>query len=285
MRAAEGHHGSAQGPGIEINARTKAADPTHLRGVGWDDCVQLLLAAGADRAAKTEKGRTARDATAMKMAKADAETKPRSRRSCGFLMRPEPRLQLTCCRGRTPRPQRPRPKPRRRRPSPTSPTTRLAGPRHPCSPRRSRLPVPGLSTFSGGRLPLLPFGTAATPRLARPPPLLLFGGTHASWRCPFWAIRHGSHAENWHPHCWALRRGGSVRRRLARPPLLGSSARHPRRGRTRRPCCTLWHGGHAEGLRTPPLSSSARHAEGRTRRPCCTLWHGSHAEGWRTGRR
>ena len=78
-------------PGIEINARTKAGVTPliYAASEGWDDCVQLLLAAGADRAAKTEKGRTARDATTMKMAKADAETKPRLEKVLRLLDAPQ----------------------------------------------------------------------------------------------------------------------------------------------------------------------------------------------------
>ena len=66
--------------GAPLNAKTKPAGVTPLiyaASEGWDDCVQLLLAAGVDPTIQTAKGRTAREATIMKMAKADAESKPR----------------------------------------------------------------------------------------------------------------------------------------------------------------------------------------------------------------
>ncbi len=65
-------------PGIEIDARTKN-DVTPLiyaADQGWDECVQLLLQAGALRTAKTNKGRTAHAAATRSLEKADAKDKP-----------------------------------------------------------------------------------------------------------------------------------------------------------------------------------------------------------------
>ena len=66
--------------GAPLNAKTEPAGVTPLiyaASEGWDDCVQLLLAAGADPTIQTARGRTAREATSMKMARADAESRPR----------------------------------------------------------------------------------------------------------------------------------------------------------------------------------------------------------------
>ena len=65
--------------GAPLNAKTKTGVTPliYAASEGWDDCVQLLLAAGADPTLQTGKGRTAREATSTKMAKADAESKPR----------------------------------------------------------------------------------------------------------------------------------------------------------------------------------------------------------------
>ena len=79
--------------GAPLNAKTKPAGVTPLiyaASEGWDDCVQLLLAAGADPTIQTAKGRTAREATSMKMAKADAESKPRFAKVLQLLDAPAP---------------------------------------------------------------------------------------------------------------------------------------------------------------------------------------------------
>merc|ERR1740124_1513035 len=65
--------------GANINAMTKTGVTPliYAASEGWDDCVPLLLTAGADPQLKTNKGRTALQAALMRAAKAGAEDKPR----------------------------------------------------------------------------------------------------------------------------------------------------------------------------------------------------------------
>ena len=67
----------------DLNAKTKAGVTPliYAASEGWDDCVPLLLAAGADRALKTNKGRSALDAAKEKSAKAPDDKKPRRGRA------------------------------------------------------------------------------------------------------------------------------------------------------------------------------------------------------------
>ena len=78
--------------GAPLNAKTKAGVTPliYAASEGWDDCVQLLLAAGADPTLQTGKGNTAREATSKKMAKADAESKPRFAKVLQLLDAPGP---------------------------------------------------------------------------------------------------------------------------------------------------------------------------------------------------
>ena len=78
--------------GAPLNPKTKTGVTPliYAASEGWDDCVQLLLAAGADPTIQTAKGRTAREATSMKMAKADDESKPRFAKVLQLLDAPAP---------------------------------------------------------------------------------------------------------------------------------------------------------------------------------------------------
>jgi hypothetical protein len=278
-------------PGIEINARTKAGVTPliYAASEGWDDCVQLLLAAGADRAAKTDKGRTARDATTMKMAKADAETKPRLEKVLRLLDAPQTSAPPADLLSTAATDDAKAKAAADAKATEAAAKAKAAGQAQRRVWRGQGIPVRpvdpdcqcrGSQPFRGRRACpccTLRHGGHAEGWRARRPCWAIRHGTHAeSWctRRPCWAIRHGTHAESWCTRrpCWALRRGGG----------------HAESWCTRRPCWALRRGGgHAEGWRARPCWAlrHSTHAEGRTRRPCCTLWHGSHAEGWRTGRR
>lgn len=64
--------------GVRLDAKTnKGVTPLiYAASEGWDECVALLLEAGADRTAKTSNNRDARENAEIKMGKAGAERKP-----------------------------------------------------------------------------------------------------------------------------------------------------------------------------------------------------------------
>ena len=68
--------------GAPLNAKTKAGVTPLIYAAsdGWDECVPLLLEAGADHTVATNKGRTALQVVLSKLASADAEARPRFER-------------------------------------------------------------------------------------------------------------------------------------------------------------------------------------------------------------
>eukprot|EP00967_Tisochrysis_lutea_P159406 scaffold330319_cov81-Tisochrysis_lutea.AAC.1 len=65
--------------GASVNAATKAGVTPliYAASEGWDDCVPILLEAGADTQLRTIKGRSALDAAKEKSGKAPGEDRPR----------------------------------------------------------------------------------------------------------------------------------------------------------------------------------------------------------------
>ena len=68
---------TAAGAPLDAKIKTGVTPLIYAASEGWDDCVPLLLKAGADPKVETNKGRTALQAAQMKVGSADAEDKPR----------------------------------------------------------------------------------------------------------------------------------------------------------------------------------------------------------------